>query len=187
MMRRRLREMPSQDELDRIYAVPHDHTRWDDHRIRVDLTSAMAHHMLAPGGTVADLSCGDGAIALRLGHSHGARVILGDYAPGYPLTGPIEQTIDQIPPVDLFVCSETIEHLDDPDAVLARIRTKTNALILSTPDGEDDDRNPEHVWGWDSEAVEKMLRDAGFTPAVHTIVDLRHGGGQYAFQVWACR
>lgn len=187
MMRQRLRPMPTGDELAEMYAVPHCHTKWDDHRIRVDVTSALAHHMLAPGGTVADLSCGDGAIANRLGASHGARVILGDYAPGYDITGPIEQTIHQIDNVDLFICSETIEHLDDPDTVLAAIRQKTNALLLSTPDGEDDDRNPEHVWGWDAEAVEKMLRDAGFTPAVHTTTDLRPGGGNYAFQIWACR
>lgn len=187
MMRVRLRPMPTTDELAEMYAVPHDHRRWDDHRIRVDVTSALAHHMTRNGALVADLSCGDAAIAQRLAVSHNARLILGDFAPGYEYTGPIEQTIEQIPDVDVYICSETIEHLDDPDRVLAQIRRKTKNLLLSTPDGETDDRNPEHVWGWDAEAVEKMLRDAGFTPVVHTTVDLRPGGGEYAFQIWACR
>lgn len=187
MMRQRLRPTPDRAALDELYATPHQHTRWDDHRIRVDVTSALAHHVTPDGGVVADLSCGDAAIAQRLAASRGARLILGDYAPGYEHTGPIEHTIRDIPDVDVFICSETIEHLDDPDAVLRQIRQKTRNLLLSTPDGETCDRNPEHVWGWDAEAVEGMLRAAGFTPVVHTTVDLRPGGGEYAFQIWACR
>lgn len=186
-MRQRLRPMPTDDELRRIYARPHQHRQWTDHRIRVDVTGALVHHMLRDGGTVADLSCGDAAIAKRLQSSHGAQLVLGDFAPGYEYMGPIEETIHQIPKVDLFICSETIEHLDDPDTVLAAIREKTDRLLLSTPDGEVDDANPEHVWGWDSEAVEKMLRSAGFTPEMHTMLDLRPAGGTYCFQIWACR
>jgi hypothetical protein len=189
MMRKRLRPMPDKAALDQLYAKPHDHTQWDDHRFRVDITSAMAHHLTPQGGVVADLSCGDAVIARRLAGSHGARLILGDYAPGYEYTGPIEETVHKVGfhEAHLWICSETIEHLDDPDSVLAAIREKTGRLLLSTPDGEDDDHNPEHVWGWDSEAVEAMLRTAGFTPIVHTTADLRPGGGEYAFQIWACR
>lgn len=187
MMRVRLREMPTAEELAQLYAVPHDHRRWDDHRIRVDVTSALAHHITKKQAVVADLSCGDGTLAQRLAVTHDAQIILGDYAPGYELTGPIEQTVEQIPDVDVFICSETIEHLDDPDAVLRQIRRKTKCLLLSTPDGETDTSNPEHVWGWDAEAVEKMLRDAGFSPVVHTTVDLRPGGDRYAYQIWMCR
>jgi len=188
MMRTRLRPMPTAAELAKMYVTPHDHTRWMDHLLRVDVTSAMAHHLLPQGGTVADLSCGDAAIVRRLQQSHHARAVLGDYAPGYEHTGPIEQTIDAIDPVDLFICSETIEHLDDPDMVLAKIRAKTDRLILSTPDGEDNNANPEHVWGWDAEAVDKMLRGAGFTPEVSSIVDCRPLVSQaYVYQIWACR
>jgi hypothetical protein len=186
-MRKRLRPMPTADELRRLYAVPHDHLVWEDHVFRVDVTSALAHHLVPQGGRVADLSCGNALIGRRLQASHGATLVLGDLAPGYEHCGPIEETVEQIAPVDLFVCSETIEHLDDPDAVLAQIRRKTDRLLLSTPDGEDDDSNPEHVWGWDAEAVEKMLRAAGFGPYVHTTVDVRPAGGVYAYQIWACR
>lgn len=187
MMRKRLRPTPTADELAKLYAAPHNHLQWEDHVFRVDVTSALAHHLMKPGGTVADLSCGNALIARRLQESHGATLVLGDYAPGYEHTGPIEQTIELIDPVDLFICSETIEHLDEPDAVLARIRQKTTRLLLSTPDGEDNDENPEHIWGWDAEAVEKMLREAGFQPDVHTTMDFRPAGGVYAYQIWACR
>jgi 2-polyprenyl-3-methyl-5-hydroxy-6-metoxy-1,4-benzoquinol methylase len=187
MMRTRLRPTPTPDELAQLYATPHDHQQFSDHVYRVDVTSVLAHHMMRYGGTVADLSCGNGLIARRLQASHNAQLFLGDYAPGYQYTGAIEDTIQRIPRVDLFICSETIEHLDDPDAVLTAIRGKTEQLLLSTPDGEDNDENPEHIWGWDAEAVEKMLRAAGFTPDVHTTVDLRPAGCVYSFQIWACR
>lgn len=184
-MRKRLRPYPSPDELARLYATPHDHARWVDHHYRVDVTSAVAALAMPYGGTVADLSCGNATIVNRLVGLRGARATLGDYAPGYELTGPIDQTISKIENVDLFVLSETLEHLDDPDAVLEQIRKKTTALILSTPDGEDNDANPEHVWGWDAEAVEEMLRRAGFTPTIHTTVDTHRIGG-YSYQIWVC-
>lgn len=186
-MRRRLRPMPTQSELDELYAIPHQHDRWADHRVRVAVTIAMAQQMVRPGSTVADLSCGDAAIVRELVRTHGVRPVLGDYAPGYELTGPIQDTIHQIGPVDLFICSETIEHVDDPDSVLAAIRPKTSLMILSTPDGEDNDHNPEHVWGWDAEAVRKMLVAAGFVVDVHCTLDLRPAGYVYSYQIWACR
>jgi hypothetical protein len=185
-MRVRLRPTPTAEELAKMYATPHDHRFWADHLYRVDVTSAMAALMATPYGKVADLSCGNAMIARRLENSHGAKLILGDYAPGYEHTGPIEETIDQIERVSLFICSETIEHLDDPDAVLAKIRRKTNRLILSTPDGENNDQNPEHLWGWDAEAVEDMLHTAGFIPQIHTTVDTRPSGAVYSYQIWAC-
>jgi hypothetical protein len=188
-MRKRLRSMPDRAALDQLYAQPHRHTQWDDHRIRVDVTVAIGAHLLCPAGVVADLSCGDAAIPKRIAAARNARTVLGDYAPGYEHTGPIEETITVVQPgsVDLWVCSETIEHLDDPDKVLEQIRARTDRLILSTPDGETDDANPEHVWGWDSDAVGTMLRDAGFDPLIHTILDLRPAGFVYSFQIWACK
>lgn len=190
MMRKRLRPMPDHDELAKLYAEPHDHTEWDDHVFRVDVTSAIAHGMTPRGGVVADLSCGNALIARRLKESHQVTLVLGDLAPGYRFHGPIEETIHNLGPrsVDTFICSETIEHLNDPDGVLKLIREKTSGrLVLSTPEGEDDDHNPEHVWGWDSEAVEDMLVKAGFEPLIHNVLDLRPSGCEYAFQIWACR
>lgn len=187
MMRKRLRPMPTPRQLAELYAKPHDHSRWDDHIVRVDVSVAMACGLFGHGISVTDLSCGDGAIGTALARTNNARLTLGDFAPGWPITGPIEQTIEQIERTDLFVCSETIEHLDDPDAVLKRIRSKASMLLLSTPDGETGDDNIEHVWGWDSEAVGAMLKEAGWSPMIHTTLDLRPAGCAYAFQIWLCR
>jgi hypothetical protein len=171
-----------------MYAEPHRHDQWADHRVRVDVTIALARHMVERGGTVADLSCGDATIARALAVSHDARLFLGDYAPGYEFTGPVEDTIEKLPEqVGLFICSETIEHVADPDALLAAIRARAANLILSTPAWETDSGNPEHIWGWDPEDIEEMLDAAGFTPLTFTQLDLRPAGFVYCYQIWGCR
>ena len=144
-MRVQLRPFHTDEKLASIYPTPHHHSGWPDHRQRVRSTIALAG-WFDNCQSVADLSCGDGTIidALDIPVKY-----KGDYAPGYDLCGSIDETIDLIPKVDLFILSETIEHLVDPDATLAKIRAKTRYLVLSTPNGEDNAGNVEHYWGWD--------------------------------------
>lgn len=184
MKRVRLRPAHDDAELARIYAKPHDHTLWLDHKVRVHVTAAFARALSGHVPSAADLSCGDGAI---LNAIDADRRYLGDYAPGYPYVGRIEATITQIPKVQLFVCCETVEHLDDPDTVLKAIRGKTQNLVLSTPVDAFGDTNVEHYWAFDREAVEHMLRSAGFEPVVYNALDLRPAGGEYQFGIWWCR
>lgn len=183
-MRKRLRPAYIPEQLSTIYATPHDHTRWPDHLLRVNTTIELARWTASQNHcmTVADLSCGDGAIIKALGmlNRH-----VGDYAPRYEYVGPIEETINQIPDVDMFICSETIEHLDDPDLVLRKIRAKAKHLILSTPIGEADDSNPEHYWGWDVDDVAGMLNAAGWDAPTCMILDLQPTY-VYNYQIWAC-
>lgn len=180
----RLRPPHSAQRLAEIYAKPHKHSRWIDHQIRVAVTIQIAHALAGPVDAAADLSCGDAAIlgALRVKRSY-----LGDYAPGYDLHGPLEDTIGQIPDVDLYVCSETLEHVDDPPAVLKAIRGKTTALVLSTPVDAWQDSNIEHYWAWSHRDVEGLLSAAGFRTVIYNELDCRPGGGDYAFGIWACR
>ncbi len=191
-MRTRLREAHSPEELARLYAVPHRHDCWPDHRLRVAETIGVGRELGVPS-VIADLSCGDAVIprALAASPRGASRVILGDIAPGYEMHGPIETTLGQITHVGLFICSETAEHLDDPDAVLARIRGKADALLLSTPLGETVDRNPEHYWGWDEEGVRQLLEGAGWRPEIYRDVAYRPGPGEpwdpADYQIWGCR
>lgn len=180
----RLRPAYTDSELAGIYATPHQHSRWADHRVRVALTAQFTHLIAGPVASAADLSCGDGTIlkALNVGTKY-----FGDYAPGYPITGPLDGTIDQIPVVDLFVCCETLEHLDDPPLTLKKIRAKSRALVLSTPVDAFRDTNPEHYWAWSREGVEELLTAAGFTSQVYTAIDFRPAGAEYCFGVWFCR
>ncbi len=95
----------------------------------------------------------------------------------------IEQTIHSIGQVDLFICSETVEHLDNPDQALADIREHAQMLVLSTPLAEFHAGNPQHYWGWDHDGVREMLEGAGWKPELQR--DVLHPLAQ--FQIWGCR
>jgi hypothetical protein len=186
-MRKRLRPAHSPEALADLYATRHDYHGWKDHLLRVPTSTALVNWMLAEHGwsSVADLSCGEGA---TVGDSNAAVKILGDITPGHPFHGPIEDTIHRIPPVDLFVCDETIEHLDDPDAVLVTIRGKAQGLICSTPVGSWDDPTLGHYWAWEREDVEAMLTTAGWR--VETYMRLEFPGHKphlpHDFGIWGC-
>lgn len=181
----RLRPPIPPDQLGRVYWRPHDHRDYGrDHEVRVQATIAVARGLLGPHvGRVADLSCGNGTIALALDPD----AVLGDLAPGHRLRGAIEDTIHEIDHVDVFVCSETLEHLDDPAGVLADIRATARRLVLTTPIGCFDDDNPEHYWAWDRDGVEQLAEDAGWTPEVFAALDTTVMGAPYVFGIWVMR
>jgi len=133
--------------------------------------------------TIADLSAGDAAIINTI---PATTRYIGDFAPAYEFTGAIDETIDLIPKVDLFICSETIEHLDDPEKTLAKIRAKTKALIVTTPDSENDNSNPQHYWGWDSAGVRQLLESAGFKPVIFNTLRFEDPNLVYDYQFWGC-
>lgn len=185
----RLREAHDLATLATIYDAPHDHTKWDDHVLRVDVTVNLAMWLMRDQRDyeLADLSCGDADVATRVyagDQPRCARTWLGDLAPGYQFTGPIEQTIKEIPSVDLFLLNETLEHLDDPDLVLRLVRDKAERVVLSTPVDERGTTNVEHYWGWGVEDLRDMLRQAGWQPVIWQQLAFRDYG--YTFQLWGC-
>lgn len=191
MTRVRLRPAHSDDVLAQMYAAPHQHGRWADHRIRVEQTIGLGRELIAltgPPATIIDLSCGDAAIVRGLVPSVPAcQVILGDIAPGYQYHGPIEKTILDAGYADLFVLCETLEHLDDPDSVLAAIRYRAASLICSTPLGEFSTRNPQHYWGWDKAGLRDTLTGAGFTPVLYRQAAWTDDGEFcWRYQIWGC-
>ena len=180
-MRKRLREAMSREEMRQVYSTPHDHTRWADHVNRAEITVALGKSV-ANREVVADLSCGSGYIATELATRE---AILGDFAPGYPIKGRLDKTLRRLKPgVNLYVCSETLEHMDDPELILRLIRSDT--LLLSTPVGAMDDDNPEHYWAWDREDVEDMLSETGWIPNLYVSFDTTMMGGVYTFGIWTC-
>lgn len=183
-MRRRLRPAHTPERLAEIYAKPHDHSKWPDHVLRIERTIDVAKS-IGPVGSVADLSCGSAAIANAV---DAKRVILGDYAAGYEYQGPLEGTLEQIPHVDLYVCTETLEHLDDPDKVLKQIRGKAATLLLSTPIDNWADQNEEHYWSWSRFGVERMLAAAGWTVEKFEVLDFTHvSPWHYRWGIWVAR
>lgn len=181
-MIKRLRKTYSAEELQEVYSQRYDHTHWRDHIIRVAHTIRIAN--IVPSffndlKTVADLSAGDAAIINGINIDE---KIIGDYVEGYDYAGKIEDTIEQIPNVDMFVFSETLEHVNHPLNVLKAIRKKTKWLVLSTPEDNWEDGNPEHYWAWDKEGVQDLLEKAGFEPVYFESIPI-----VYTHQIWICK
>ncbi len=183
MTRMQLRGFYAPEQLTQVYAGRYLHDKWPDHRLRVAYTAQLLREMNPE--SVADLSCGDAAVVTQA--KLACPVHLGDITPGWSYTGPVEETILEIPPVDVFVCSETLEHVENPDGLLQLIRGKARRLLLTTPDGESDSRNPEHYWGWTADDVKLMLADAGWEPEHFEHYTPPVPAPYYVFQVWGCR
>lgn len=187
-MIKQLRPFYTDEQLREVYNHSYDHTRWEDHIIRVAVTIHIGRWMRDHVGaqSAADLSCGDGAILRGLDISES---VYGDLVPSTQVNlnkaGPILETLEEISPVDLFVLSETLEHVEDPKTLLSDIRSKSAVLVLSTPEGETTDDNPEHYWGWDRHDIRGLLESTGWEPVVCTILDTAVPGG-YTYQIWGC-
>lgn len=186
-MIKKLREFYTANELAELYPQPHDHAIYGrGHGIRVNTTIQLAKDMAYQVGasSVADLSCGNGEIAeaLNIGTT-----ILGDYAKGYQYSGPLEKNISRIQEVDLYICSESIEHVEDPSSVLNSIRKKSKALVLSTPIDAWYDTNEEHYWAWNRQDVETLMMNAGWTPDVFIMLDTTVFGEPYIYGMWGCK
>ena len=180
-MKIRLRPAHSESQLAEIYAKPHQHNKFDDHIQRVNKSIELLK-AFDTYDSIGDLSAGDATIINALDAD---KKYIGDFAEGYQFRGNIDQTIADMPNVDLFICSETLEHLDDPETILKKIRAKTKYLFVSTPCGEKDANNIEHYWGWDNEDVKQMLIDTGFDPVEYFLLEFP--GGVYNFQMWICK
>lgn len=177
-MRTRLRPPMDAAELASVYATPHDARRWPDHQVRVRESIDFIRQQVGPVAAAADLSCGNGQIIDGID----AEIrVKGDFAPGYGITGPIESTLPRIGMVDLLICSETLEHLDDPDSVLVSARSRCRSIFVSTPTWETAaHNNPEHYWAWGLDDISGMLTAAGFADQRMRLLPL----GFYTFQLW---
>lgn len=182
------------------YPDGYHHGQWDDHVQRVAFSVDYATRVLQGRTveTIADLSCGDGAIPLGIAARLPSvrQTILGDINPnGHPLLaihGALPGTIGELdswnPPVDLFVLSETIEHVMDPDFVLEQLRPRARHLFLSTPVDEPVTHgNPEHYWSWGINDMADMLHTAGWSPLDYfTFTPTPRPDAGYDFQMWVC-
>lgn len=180
---RKLRRFHSETELKRIYAEKYESSKWQEHVRRIEFTRNITQELITEHGltTLADLSCGDGEVTrtLRgLTHQH-----LRDYTDHHE---DILSLLTALPrPVDLFVCTETIEHLEAPWTVIEKIAEKTKWLVLSCPNDERGDGNWEHYWSFDQNDVLDMLSHAGFTePKYHALWE---PGWYYDYQIWTAR
>jgi hypothetical protein len=136
--------------------------------------------------SIADMSCGDGRIPRSLASFSGIEPILGDYAGGYAYQGTLQETVPQLSTVDLYVCTNTIEHLEDPDGDLTLIREHCNQLLLACPIDEHD-AGGEHVWMFTKDGVDEMLLKTGFERMAYCELDMNPVWEHLKFGMWACR
>lgn len=203
MTRIRLRAARPEGEAafySQTYPDGYRHEVWPDHVERVAASVDLIRQYRKQIRTAADLSCGDGAILRTLAPDLD-RVHLGDLnpvAPGDWPDGPAwtlepgvlpDSLANLTEPVDLFVLSETIEHVDDPDGLLRAIRKHARYLFVSTPVEERaDSGNVEHYWSWGVADVHAMLTDSGWSPLEQRVLvpeSTRHMGVYaYTFQLW---
>lgn len=183
-----LRTPPTPAEAAAMYPRPHAHGGFGaGHDLRARTSVAVGSWLAEDcrAETLADLSCGDGDIARGVLPARPGCVVLGDLAAGWPVCGPIERTLVDLAPVDVFVCTETLEHLADPGAVLASIRGKASRLLVSFPHRPDLDDNPEHVWQWTAGEARALLAAGGWEPLTwaHLVVP----DGPYSYSIVGCR
>lgn len=196
-MRQRLRDGYTRTALDELYKDQHQHSNYPDHLDRVAQTIAFAVEAIEQDVAdqpyiyyIGDLSCGDAAIPQGIWQHHQEKIklYLGDLTPGWPLTGTIGETLPQLPhAVNLYVCCETLEHVDNPDAMLREIRFHAGSLLMSTPVDNFDDDNDQHIWAWSKQAVEEMLTSSGWQPVGYRAVNKRPEGFPYNWGIWFCR
>lgn len=206
MTRFRLRDSRTpEQELElyaRTYPDGYRHDVWPDHVERVAASVEMISRYAGRITTAADLSCGDAAILCQV---PGIREMwLGDMN-GTPRSdpagadtgaavylvppGPLPDSLADLPePVDLFVLSETLEHIDDPDALLRDLASCATYLFLSTPLEESaNSGNAEHYWSWGQADIHDMLLSAGWSPLEFRSLTPRstvHMDDAYTYQLW---
>ncbi len=139
-------------------------------------------------GSIADMSCGDAYITRALAEYSGVEPLLGDLTPGHEYQGELHDTVVQIPRVELFVCTNTAEHLDDPDADLALVRERCDKMLFSVAVDEWGESAGDHYWAWSREGVEEMLAGASFQVSAYLELDMTpHWYRNCKFGMWALR
>lgn len=83
----------------------------------------------------------------------------------------VEQ-IDTIELGEVVTITEAIEHLENPHDLLRRISLRGDRyLICSSPVNETKDFHcEEHVWAWDFEGYEALLKDNGWDILKHEVI-----------------
>lgn len=153
---------------------------------QADVYRAVAR-MLGPSDTVVDVGCGTGAklrhhlapVAARaIGVDQGSGIAAasrlapeGEWVAGDLSSDALWDEVAALSP-DVVVCSDVIEHLEDPGTLLDRLRAlaATGRLVISTPDrarlyGPDHlgpPSTPLHVREWTADEFRLLLEEHGF-------------------------
>jgi hypothetical protein len=87
---------------------------------------------------------------------------------------------------DLAFLTEILEHVEEPVELLRATKAKSRVLIASSPikAPHEHDDNPEHVWQFDAEEYEALLRRGGWKPVARVNLSF-YNAAYYNFQILA--
>ena len=183
---KKLRPFYPADQLQAMYGGVYDPNRWPEHTLRLQRTGEIVQELVNRHDlrSIADFSCGDGSIVHGLKMFHDASFLMTDVGKGDP---PIEDQVLTMPFTDLFICTETIEHLEAPWTVLEYAAMRARYVVLSTPLDEDPAiGNYEHYWSFTQWDVATLLHQSGFSED-QKFESLTRAGWTYEYQIWTAR
>lgn len=63
---------------------------------------------------------------------------------------------------DIIVCSEVIEHMEEPEKAIAElVRVARKKVIITVPYGEQSNKSVEHLWAFDLDDIFNLLKGYG--------------------------
>ena len=116
------------------------------------------------GLRVLDVGCGDRPYEKLL---HGAAEIVGFDVPGNPhahLHGSIDALPVEDASFDVVLCLQVLEHVPDPAAAVRELRRVVRpggSVLLSTHGIYPFHPNPDDLWRWTHDGLERLFRDNG--------------------------
>ena len=165
------------------------------------LTSAMAVALNQPD-SICDPACGDGSVIIQANLLRPIRrAIFGDISANtirtiLPRNLPFEEvevrvqdafkTLGELDYVDCIVLTEILEHIENPDELLALALEKSRWLVASSPIVPEGvaDHTTQHLWSFDMAGYRKMIEDAGWKPRAWFTANCEDHPYASGFQVW---
>lgn len=163
------------------------------HRPRLDKAVEFVDHALADMRsqseleiviTVTDLGCGDGGLLQLLKDREGVQAWGYDFQPsnaaGWAERGVKAFALDvfgadreHVIPGEIVVCTEVLEHLEDPHGTVEWIAESAEYLVASSPHTETDlSHDACHAWAWDVPGYRELIRGGGFEIVRHETVGM---------------
>lgn len=84
----------------------------------------------------------------------------------------LSDKILELGPYDAVVCAEVIEHVKDPELLLAQCERASKRVIITTPDGAYDgpqEHNPSHVFVWSQRELARLIVPRGKVVSLHKV------------------
>jgi len=150
------------------------------HRERLHTAAALVAHAVEQGAkSVVDIGCGDGGLLSLIGtlvDCWGYDLMPSNVAAAnrerYVQVWHKDFVHEPIRWADLAVCTEVLEHLQDPHKMVGLIATNARWVVASSPAEETPESHDEvHAWAWDVDGYRAMFESAGITVTAHVVTE----------------